>query len=191
MSWPNLYGWEPGDEPEWVHEARKDENKRVKEAHAKIKRAQVGIIKAIAAEVITAEVVTADILAEVRKRAAGKGVELGGLAVRNRLSELGYKCDGLAVKFTGWPVRWSDDLRRHIENWMATNPILKAGRYDYVTLEAVADSCARWVLHTTGEDIAESLSARSMRRVLDAEGFGLIKYREGQISLINHKLKYK
>lgn len=191
MSWPNLYGWEPGDEPDWVHEARKDEIKRVKEAQAKTKRAELGIIKAIAAEVITAEVITGDMLAEVRRRAAIKGVELGALAVRNRLAALGYRCDGLAVKFTGWPVRWSDDIRRHVENWLATEPLVKAGRYDYVTLEAVADSCARWALHTADEDISESLSARSMRRVLESEGFGLIKYREGQLSLVNHKLKYK
>lgn len=191
MTWPNLYKWAPGMEPEWVGDARTEEIERVKAAQAVARDVMLAKIRVIARDVVTGDIVTEGELAEVRRRAEVCGIDLGARAMRNRLTALGYDCGGITSQDTGWPRRWNADIRHDVGRWLAGEPLLKsADEFCFIAMADISKACSLWIFKNLGNETAvDIISARSMRQVLEAEGFHPIKSRAGQTALIGYKLR--
>lgn len=191
MTWPNLYKWDPGMEPEWVGDARTEEIERVKAAQAVARDVMLAKIRVIARDVVAGDIVTEGELAEVRRRANAGGIDLGARAMCNRLAALGYDCGGITSHDSGWPRRWNADIRHDVDRWLSGEPLLKsADEFCFIAMADIAKSCSLWIFKNLGnEAAADIISARSMRQVLEAEGFHPIKSRAGQTALIGYRLR--
>lgn len=190
----NLYQWEPGLEPEWVLEARKLKSAEIREYQRKARERQLNAIKEVCAACdIYGASVGNEAFRRLKEALKADGIDIGDIALKNRLAAIGIDTSLVSARTLGWPVSWPSMVSIPVERWLSSGYLVKGHpRYDYASMSDIADAVVSYVDKASGDDFAcDYITARSMRMVLEAEGYGPYRTRDGRISLIGHKVLRK
>lgn len=189
MGYKNLYNILPGYESEYLLEQRKEHSLKVIECHRKNAQIELSKIRALCKRYPIGQI---DYEQFNKIRSACASLEIGDLALRNRLETIGYDVSQLLIQCAGWPSSWPAYISSAVEDWLESKPFRRAGRWDYVELDDVVASCVSHYVKKMGDDeIVDFLTVRSLKMVLDAEGIGPIKKRGGRNALIGWSLRKK
>lgn len=188
MGYKNLYNVLPGYESEWLLEKRKEHSLKVIECHKKTAQIEINRIRALCKRYPIGQL---DYEQFSAIRSACAKLEIGDLALRNRLKTIGYDVSLLMIKSSsGWPSSWPNYITLAVEDWLESKPLRQAGRRDYVLLDDVVQAVIAYQIKKTGDDkIVDFLTVRSLKMVLDAEKIGPIKKRGGKNALIGWVLR--
>lgn len=187
MGYKNLYNVLPGYESEYLLEQRKEHSLKVIECHRKTAQIELNKIRSLCKRY---PIVQLDYVQFNKIRSACAGLEIGDLALRNRLESIGYDVSLLLIQCAGWPSSWPNYISSAVEDWLESKPFRQAGRRDYVELEDVVSACVSYYVKKMGDDeIVDFLTVRSIKMVFDAEKIGPIKKREGRNALIGWALR--
>jgi hypothetical protein len=174
--WQNLYRWEPGYEPDWVAEARREKIAVIRAcqrlAREKAEAEAIRLAREVSGEIDSAAL-----------EAIGKECKLGPLILKRVLASVGYEIKG-PQKHSGYPVSWPHRVRECVAGFVRGK--IKKGDYgdDWLSIDAIVVALGRQ--HT---DIFDYLSSRGVRIALEAEGFTTVRRAEGR-GIVGYKLQY-
>lgn len=165
MAFQNLYRWEPGYEPEWVHDARKEQTAKVL-ACRKTRRHKSEVLARELASQIEGALTVKDL------ERIGEECKLGPLVLRRVLADVGRE---IPIAGAGYPATWPRKYYEVIARWIEGRII--AGQYGDEWLSV--DSCVVELMRDHPE-LCDILTTRGVRMAIESHGFKTVRRADGR-----------
>lgn len=183
MPWINLYGWEPGCEPDCVREAR------AQDIIARRQRYQLGITVRTNGIARAADRLCIDGRCDTEAvMEIGRECVCGPLVVRRTLVKLGYEVE--ADTMSGYPLRWSGLVRSAFRRFIEARLLACEG--ESVLCEDVCIEFIKWANKTQERDIAaditEIVTSRGITMAFRALGYHIVRRNAG-MALLGYYIK--